>query len=209
MFTDPALRGSFELTPARAYQYVFPAGFDLSKVAYFFEPRLICGDLAGDYEEVASAVRGWQFVWAGARRPTMTFTKAVSSLLIQDCRTEQEKRWHLEGLEAEVYEFCGDARTRADLRTRFLDDVRVDGFVESWVSADLALEMDGRILSLALPSNPYAEVSSETLEQYHQLIPCRERDYANLVPSPVHSSTLAPLNHLSSRQTADSKEDLA
>ena len=162
MYSDPASQSIVKLSPSDCYNYIFPEGeFDLSRVSYYFEHEMTNTVPDEVYDELFSRVAEWQDSWpVRAKRPYMHYRKASRSIMIDDGRWGTLNQSHYEDHYAELYEYCADARTIRDLRTRFGNGAWLDGALEEFVDKDLMLFLDDRYLSLALPENPNFELDS-------------------------------------------------
>ncbi|MEV4641211.1 RiPP maturation radical SAM C-methyltransferase [Actinoplanes sp. NPDC049548] len=156
LFTEPE-SGVLERRPERGYRYVYPDGFDLAKLAYFFEYELADPLPAETYAGLRAAVEDWQAAWERPDPPTLTYYSAPGFLQIYDGRhAGAEGTYTFEGDLAEIYLACvdrpiGDAAVRERLGGRLpLEAVRAAfaGFAERGL-----MVLDGSAgLALALPA---------------------------------------------------------
>ncbi|MFI5497218.1 RiPP maturation radical SAM C-methyltransferase [Actinoplanes sp. NPDC051859] len=95
--------------PERGYRYVYPASFDLDKIAYFFEYEL-ADPLPDDaYAGLRKAIEDWQAAWARPDPPVLTYYSAPGFLQIYDGRHPgTEGTYTFEGDLAEIYLACTD-----------------------------------------------------------------------------------------------------
>jgi ribosomal peptide maturation radical SAM protein 1 len=101
-------------TPERSYRYVYPAGVDLRRVAYFFEYELPGCLPDSAYTGVAQAVRDWADGWKADPTPALTYRSAPGFLQIQDTRPGQpDGTYTFRDTLADIYLACTDAPTTA------------------------------------------------------------------------------------------------
>jgi hypothetical protein len=100
-------------TPEHSYRYVYPAGVDLDRVAYFFEYALTECLPDNAYTDVSHAVREWVDAWK-ADPPSLTYRSAPGYLQIRDNRPGQpEGTYTFRDALADIYLACTDAPTTA------------------------------------------------------------------------------------------------
>jgi ribosomal peptide maturation radical SAM protein 1 len=156
MFEEPETQSITRLTYSPAYDYLFPKDrFDLKRVSYYYEHEM--GDTVGEegYEELFAAVELWQQRWRGRPRPYLRYRKSWSTIFVEDGRNGCAKESSYTGPQAALYEYCADARTPKEIAARFEGAPWIDEALGEFVERDLMVHLDGRYLSLALPSNPY------------------------------------------------------
>ncbi|MFI7602281.1 RiPP maturation radical SAM C-methyltransferase [Actinoplanes sp. NPDC049681] len=156
LFTQPD-SGVRERRPERGYRYVYPEGFDLDRLAYFFEYELADPLPQQTYAGLRAAVEDWQAAWERPEPPTLTYFAAPGFLQIYDGRQPgAEGTYTFEGDLAEIYLACvdrpiGAAAVRERLGGRLpLEAVRAAfaGFAERGL-----MFLDGSAaLALALPA---------------------------------------------------------
>lgn len=150
--------------PLEAYRFIYPEEqLDLSEIAYFFDYEM--GETLPDsgYEELQRLVREWKQAWEGKRKPQLVYQRAPDWIQIFDRRTDQIAAHAFEGLEAAVYECCGDTDRNVmqickDLEAtgeKAVDAAAVQEALGKFCEMGLMLEEDGAYLSLALPVNPH------------------------------------------------------
>jgi len=183
MYSDPASQSITKLTPSDCYRFILPEGeFDLSRVSYYFDHEMT--DVVPDdvYDELFSRVNRWQERWpVRAKRAYMRYRKAWSSVTIDDARWGALRQWHYEDGSAELYEYCADARTIRDIRTRFGGEPWLDAALKEFVEKDLMLFLDDRYLSLALPENPNFELNADAPAAARETQPEMAPDHSPLV----------------------------
>jgi ribosomal peptide maturation radical SAM protein 1 len=157
MFANLVERGT-QLEPQACYRFLFPPDrFDLPRVAYYYElPRTTTLPEA-EHEALRSLVTEWQERWqTGRPRPFLRYRKVLDSLTILDGRTDEFRRFRLNGREARLYEYCADAHGLSEIQRRFGGPASwIDQALEEMLHLDLMVFLDERYLSLALPENPH------------------------------------------------------
>jgi ribosomal peptide maturation radical SAM protein 1 len=162
-FFDPDLAFR-ERRPQRAYDYIYPVPeLDLSAIAYFFEYEAEDTVSEQDTLKVSQLVNDWQRAWSGGNHPALVYRRAPDWIQIVDRRQPDAPLVHaLHGVEAAVYEACGDTdrtpeRVVQELQAsglRGLSLAAVEDALEKFSSLGLAIQEDRHYLSLALPANP-------------------------------------------------------
>jgi ribosomal peptide maturation radical SAM protein 1 len=156
MYTEPESQSVTRLVPSPCYDFLFPKDrFDLNRVSYYFEHEM--GNTLADheYEEIFEAVDVWQRRWKQRPQPYLRYRKGWATIQIEDARNCAKKSSSYSDLYANLYEYCGDARSRKDIAAKFDDAPWLDAALEEFVAKDLMVHLDSRYLSLALPENPY------------------------------------------------------
>jgi hypothetical protein len=159
MYTEPESQLVSSLVPAKCYQYIFPATFDLRRISYYFEHQM--GKTVTDdvYEELFGRVGAWQALWRQPVHPYLKYLKSLATISIFDGRSSEEQVFTYRGDAAGLYEYCAEARTPKDIAANFGDAPWIQDALNDFVGKELMLHLDGRYLSLALPENPYFEMS--------------------------------------------------
>ncbi|MBV8706432.1 MAG: RiPP maturation radical SAM C-methyltransferase [Acidobacteriaceae bacterium] len=158
MYTDPASQGIDKLTPAPCYQFIFPEElFDLSRISYYFEHETEGARHKQEREELFTRVEKWRQRWQQKPRPYLKYRKGLRSISIEDGRRESANIWRYFDEWAALYEFCADARTIVEIRNWATEASWIGQALESFLTRDLMVHLDGRYLSLALPENPHFE----------------------------------------------------
>jgi ribosomal peptide maturation radical SAM protein 1 len=107
LFTDPRAFPLRSRTPERSYRYIYPAGIDLEKVAYFFDYRLSGALPDSAYRPVTEAVVRWGEARRAATPPVLTYWSAPGFLQIYDGRHPgSEGTYTFDGAVAEIYLAC-------------------------------------------------------------------------------------------------------
>lgn len=160
-FTDPDFPVQ-RLEPWVAYRYVYPEDtVDVRKIAYFFDYEM--GGVVSEEQLVPlrKAVQTWMDSWGKPRPPILVYQRTPDWIQVVDRRNPDEPQVHaFQGLEAEVYELCGDTDHTAAKVTSLLreDGVaaeagEVEEALERFCELALMVGENGRYLSLALPVN--------------------------------------------------------
>jgi ribosomal peptide maturation radical SAM protein 1 len=154
-FTDDSFPVS-DVEPWKAYGYVYPPELDVRKVAYFFTYTM--GDVVPEesLRDINLGIDRWQKRWTqAAKRPLLVYQRAPDWIQVIDQRgTGETNVVAFQGMEAAAYELCGDTSTPARVaRELGTGTEEVDGVLRRFCDLGLAIEEDGRFLSLALPVN--------------------------------------------------------
>ncbi|OGQ14170.1 MAG: hypothetical protein A2138_27880 [Deltaproteobacteria bacterium RBG_16_71_12] len=153
MFEEPAEHQITRLEPQRCYRYLYPADrFDLRHVSYYFEHDVRHVVDAEGRAPLVAAVARWQRAWERRPRPRLTYAKTWQHVVIDDRRGERPRSVELAGRAAALYEHLADARPSGEVRAAFAD---VADVLDQLLAQDLVIELDDRLLALALPDNPY------------------------------------------------------
>ena len=115
------------------------------------------GDTLSDdgYDEIFEAVELWQRRWRERPRPYLRYRKAWATIFVDDGRNGRAREVAYSGQPAALYEYCADARSPKEIAARFEDAPWVNEALGEFLERDLMVHLDGRYLSLALPTNPY------------------------------------------------------
>jgi radical SAM superfamily enzyme YgiQ (UPF0313 family) len=156
MFEEPSAHAISFLRPSACYRYIYPADYDLRRIAYFFEHGFDRQLPVEGPRECRALVHDWKQRWENGRRPYLRFVKTWKSVSIHDGRGAVPRSYRYDDREAAVYELCADARSREELRAQVDgDDAWLDRTLAGFMDRDLMLCVDDRYLALALPDNPY------------------------------------------------------
>lgn len=150
------------LRPMPWYRGLFPRDrFDLARVAYYFEADWK-DTLGGDaYDDLRRQTLAWCERWrTAARAPELSLHERSDErgdivLELVDTRGEQEKRWRLEGVRAQIYKAIADPTTPRAIAKRLTTAPSVDAIervLDDFVTARLALRERASYLALAVPA---------------------------------------------------------
>ena len=161
-FTDPSFPVS-DVEPWASYNYVYPEGsVDVGRIAYFFSYTMGETVPPERLESIHRRMQEWQDRWTGKRRPSLVYQRTPDWIQVVDQREPDNPQVRsFGGLEAAVYEACGDtyhtaARVTAALREEHGGDIgagEVEESLNRFCELGLMVQEDGRYLSLALPVN--------------------------------------------------------
>ncbi len=163
-YTRPQEYGVRITGPGLAYEYVYDARqVDLRKVAYDFEYEL--DDWKVDhhiYQELVSAVEGWQRMHQSSDRPFLYYSKALDYVTVYDGRSPQAPtRRRYDGLAALVIESCNEA-AKSPEQIRAIAACRMDcgeaaltAVLNDLTAKRVLYEERGKYFTLAIPENPY------------------------------------------------------
>jgi ribosomal peptide maturation radical SAM protein 1 len=173
VYHEQARRRGLILFPIGAMSFVYPVGpADLDNLTYFFATEPAVGPLRyieSLKEEISNnpgvtalvrAARDWGTVYGAGKRPVLTMEDYGDKIAITDTRTCARSGRHLlAGLARAVYLACDAAPRRDKLAAVLARDFgvgaaadHVDDVVNALLADRLVLEIDGRVVSLALPS---------------------------------------------------------
>jgi ribosomal peptide maturation radical SAM protein 1 len=171
VYHEQARRLGLILFPIGAMSLVYPLPpAEVDGLAYFFstEPgagplryvQTLTEEMAGNQgiAAIAGAVKAWRAAYAGGRQPVLTLEDQGKHIDITDTRScARLPRYTLAGLAREVYLACDSAPRRARLaekvRAKAPDatEDQVEDIVARLVADRLVLEVDGRLIALAVP----------------------------------------------------------
>jgi len=162
---------NLRLAPLRDYSYIYPLGrSELEQLAYWFDdaheaefalnPRyaLLCGE---GLDAARSAICEWKECWKPIEdRPTLTVAETPESLFIRDTREIAVAGHHeLRGLRKEIHAAADSGPLRTSLVSRLVGEgiaaAEVEDAMRELVDLKLAIKIDGRFLSLAVPEPLY------------------------------------------------------
>jgi hypothetical protein len=156
LFTQPETYVPRFRAPEASYRYVYPAGMDLDRIAYFFEYELADGLPDTAYAGVQEAVAEWSQAWS-EKVPGLTYWSAPDFVQIYDSRHDGgEGTYTFEGALAQIYQAVSDrAMSAAAVRRRLglsLPVEAVDEVFQEFASHGLMF-LDGSLaLALAIPA---------------------------------------------------------
>ena len=159
-FADPAAFGLVNVRPAAAYRLVYdlpePA---LSGLAYYFDFDFADGrDPAGYTSALREGVARWR---AGHRAGGLVYSDDGETVTIVDRRGRRTTEREYSGWKRDVYLYCDGSRPRSRVEDHALERGANVGqlrrFLAELVEARSMIELDGRLLSLAVRSSEEAE----------------------------------------------------
>lgn len=163
-FTKPHEYGLRITGPGMAYEYVYDGRHvDLKKVAYDFEYEIDHWPIDPHvYQELVSAVEGWQRAHQSSDRPFLYFSKALNYVTVYDGRIPTAPvRRRYEGLAALVIEICNEAAKSVE-QIRAMAEGRADAgetalrnVLDELTSRRVLYEERGKYFTLAIPENSY------------------------------------------------------
>ncbi len=157
MFEQPGEFSISMLRPAGCYAYIYPPGYNLRRVSYFFEheTRGTLGDEG--YEECLALVADWKRRWRESRaRPYLYYVKTWDSISVHDGRSGNRRGYRFDGPHATIYELCADAKGRNELASAMeCNDGWLEDALAGFVSRGLMVFVDEKYLALALPKNSF------------------------------------------------------
>ena len=158
MYFEPETQSITRLKPAPCYDYIYPPRFDQQRISYYFDHEM--GNIVDEehYADLLDNVARWQASWTETSHPTMKYSKALRTIIIDDGRRRKRRRYTYSDGPAALYEYCADARTPRDIASNIGTEPWVQAALDDFVGKDLMLFLDGRYLSLALPENPDFEL---------------------------------------------------
>lgn len=148
--------------PQEVYRHIYPEEeLDLDEIAYFFAYKLERRLPAETYLRIQALAEAWKSAWKQKQIPILVYQRAPDWMQIVDRRTEEAKAHALRGLEAVVYEYCGESdRSVPAIRKHLAEtagaeasDDEVLESLQKFCDLGLMLTENGRYLSLALPVN--------------------------------------------------------
>lgn len=148
--------------PGMAYEYVYDARqVDLRKIAYDFEYELDNWPVDPHvYQEMVSAIEGWQRMHRSQDRPFLYYSKALNYVTVYDGRNPKSPtRRRYEGLAALVLEACNEAakspeQIRAAVGGQFdAAESALIPVLRNLTAARVLYEEKGKYFTLAIPEN--------------------------------------------------------
>lgn len=150
--------------PGMAYEYVYDGRqVDLKKIAYDFEYEIDNWPVDPHlYQELVTAIEGWQRLHKSGDRPFLYYSKAPNFVTVYDGRNPKAPtRRRYEGLAALVIEICNEAaksaeQIRAAVTSRTdCGDPILQPILSGLTSQRVLYEERGKYFTLAIPENPY------------------------------------------------------
>jgi hypothetical protein len=150
--------------PGLAYQYVYDARqVDLNKIAYDFEYELDNWQVDPHvFQELVSAVEGWQRLHASNDRPFLYYSKALGYVTVYDGRNPKAPtRRRYDGIAGVLIELCNESPKSLDQIRAALGDQSIaerdqpEPILADLTSQRVLYEERGRYFTLAIPEHPY------------------------------------------------------
>ncbi|HEY2301466.1 MAG TPA: hypothetical protein VGH66_06215, partial [Acidimicrobiales bacterium] len=91
MLEQPSEHSITMLRPSGCYRYIYPPGYNLRRVSYFFEHRVADILPDGAYDECQELVDGWRQRWDQPTRSSLRYLKTWDSVSIHDRRGPEPK----------------------------------------------------------------------------------------------------------------------
>ena len=172
VYHEQARRLGLILFPIGAMSLVYPLPpAEVDGLAYFFstEPgagplryvQTLTEEMAGNQgiQAIADAAKAWRAAYGGGRQPVLTMADQGNHIDLTDTRScARLPRHTLAGLAREVYLACDRAPRRARLAEKVratapaVTEGEVADIVTRLLADRLVLELDGRLISLAVPA---------------------------------------------------------
>lgn len=155
-YVDPAAFGIVNVRPSASYRLVYDlTERALSGLAYYFDFDFADGRDPAGY---TFGLREGVARWTDAHRPgSLVYSDDGETLTIVDRRGGREDERELSGWRREVYLHCDESRPRARVERLALEWGARPGqlrrFLAGLVEARSMIELDGRLLSLAVRSS--------------------------------------------------------
>jgi ribosomal peptide maturation radical SAM protein 1 len=178
VYHEQARRLGLILFPIGAMSLVYPLPpAEIDGLAYFFSTEPGAGPLryvqtltremedSAGIQALAAAARAWRAAYGGGRQPVLVMDDRGDHLQLTDTRgCATQPRHVLAGLAREVYLACDAAPRRARLAGRLPTATQEQlAAVTGQLLADrLVIEMDGRLIALALPASAAAAPPDHT-----------------------------------------------
>jgi ribosomal peptide maturation radical SAM protein 1 len=164
-FVDKQLFPTKFQVPAPDYGHLYPGTVNLDRIAYFFDYEAEGVLPEETHRELKSLVARWRHEWNGGNRPTLTYRRAGSDILIDDTRNGREscRSYTLSDRDADLYEaFSSAPRTPAQVCAalasegsgREIAEECVRSICDDLCDGGLMIGEAGKYLSLAIPADP-------------------------------------------------------
>lgn len=161
-FGDPSFP-VHDVHPWEVYRLIYPEGqIDLKKIAYFFSYRMDDVLPQPELRTLHVSLQEWRDRWNQPHRPMLVYQRAPDWLQVIDQRDPTTPRVHtFHGIDAAIYEFCGDTdrsatRVAGQLQQQYgaeIDIATVEGIMRRFCDTGLMIEEGGHYFSLAFPVN--------------------------------------------------------
>jgi ribosomal peptide maturation radical SAM protein 1 len=162
-FTEAGKFNVRNLRPLNSYNHVYPAGVDLSSIAYFFDYEMDGTAPRGIHAATEAWVFEWRQAWYSEGRQTLTYRRTPDTLLIDfNWGPKRRGTYPLSGVLASIYELCGETMlTPKQVRQHLINSSEVDYSCEElceamdeFCRARLMIREGDKYLALAIPRNP-------------------------------------------------------
>lgn len=156
IFTDRASFPTEWVRPHKSYQYIYPTGVDLDRLAYFFDYQFADRMPDEELHETQRIVDEWRAAAQREPRSTLTFRTAGDFVQIEDSRREDAPgTYTFVGPLASLYSALSDrprsaARVRDELGLPW-PEAEVEAALDEFCARDLMMRDGNVFLSLALP----------------------------------------------------------
>lgn len=149
--------------PLDSYRFVYPeALLDIPKVAYFFDYDMADTMSNSQLNDLRTSVADWKKAWEPAVKPQLVYQRAPDWIQVFDRRNGNVTGHTFDGVAAEAFELCSEtdrtvSQVCADIAERSAggaDPAEVQQALDDFCRLGLAIEEEGRYLTLALPVNP-------------------------------------------------------
>jgi ribosomal peptide maturation radical SAM protein 1 len=143
-------------SPQPSYPYVYPADFDLNRLAYFFEDDSGAALPDETYQPLGAALDDWARAWSREPRPALTYRMAAGVLEIHDSRhPESAGTYPFAGALAVVSGAGGPPPTGvAAIRQRLGRPGFVDEVLAEFARRGLVFRDGSLVVALATPAVP-------------------------------------------------------
>ena len=151
-----------DLRPEKSYNFAYPLGVDLEKIAYFFDYTM--EDTLPDsmHKETSQWIDLWKQNWGSNSQATLSYRRTLDALFIDDKRESEQGVSHaIYDSMALIYEYCGETMRSAsqvfqhlELQGYCCSNNEVVEALNFFCQSGVMLSENGQYLSLALPANP-------------------------------------------------------
>lgn len=146
------------LRPGAGYTHVYPAHYDLMKLAYFFDYEFEDSLPDAAYEGLHKVVASWQQAWDGtAPRPTLELWRSPTAIHIEDRRDpDAPADWSFEGPLRALYLACFDRPRSPRQLAKELDldvsEADVEAALDAFCERALMMRDGNLFVALAMPA---------------------------------------------------------
>lgn len=153
--------GYKNVRPERSYQFVYPPGVDLERLAYFFEGEPTDVASAGAISDFDAAIKEWRQSWTEEIRPFLYFIRTPSGITILDGRYSRNDVTEIgyKGAAAALYRLALDkpisrGKLAQQLGIQLQAEIpvdRINPICDRFIERGFMMEEDDDVLALALP----------------------------------------------------------